>query len=238
MRRIAVLLPLLLLAACSVQQRPVRTLETVLSATGVSVLNLTVNIGEVTITPSSDSNVHVSVGLAPSNNFFGLFTDSNSENAARGASLGHALNNGTLKLGVQYPANADASGISEHWIVAVPASVHINSHVSIGKLDVSGITGGVEADMNVGKVQLDVPGGVLKITTNVGKIQAVAHTLNYSDVTLGASVGSTTLTVDGVPMGTHQKAGAGDTLNYKGGGKDTINLQVNTGKVDVTLLTH
>ncbi|MGH8398450.1 MAG: hypothetical protein ACRETA_09435 [Gammaproteobacteria bacterium] len=199
---------------------------------------MTANVGKVSITPSSDDKVHVSVSLMPSNSFFGLFTNQDSVNAARGASLSHALDNGTLKLRMQYPSKDDDSGVSEHWTIAVPVSVHINSHLSIGEMAVKGISGGVDANLNVGKVLLDVPGGPLKITANVGKIQATAHSLNYSDVTLSANVGKIVLTVDGVSVGDHQASGAGDALSFKGGGKDTINLQVNTGKIDVALLTH
>ncbi|MGH8306711.1 MAG: hypothetical protein ACRER0_00405 [Gammaproteobacteria bacterium] len=239
MRRIALFLLIpMSLAACSVQQQPIRTVETVLPAAGVSVLDVTANIGKVSITPSSDVKVHVSVSLLSSSSFFGLFTNTDSVNAARGASLNHTLDKGTLKLGMQYPADSDDSGVNEHWTIALPAGVHVSSHLSIGEIDVKGISGGVDANLNVGKVLLDVPGGPLKITANVGKIQATVHSLNYSDVTLSANVGKTALTVDGVSVGDHQKAGAGDTLSFKGGGKDTINLQVNTGKVDVALLTH
>ncbi|MGH8282992.1 MAG: hypothetical protein ACRESE_04015 [Gammaproteobacteria bacterium] len=239
MHRIAVfLLVLLMLTACSVQQQPLRTVETVLPAAGVSALDVTANIGKLSITPSSDAKVHVSVNLLPSSNFFGLVTNTDSVNAARGASLNHTLDNGTLKLSMQYPADSDDSGVNEHWTIALPASVHINSHLSIGDLDVNGITGGVDANMNIGKVLLDVPGGPLKITANVGKIRATAHSLNYSAVTLSANVGKTALTVDGVSVGDHQTSGAGDALSFKGGGKDTINLQVNTGKIDLALLTH
>ncbi|MGH8401854.1 MAG: hypothetical protein ACRESO_00405 [Gammaproteobacteria bacterium] len=239
MHRIAVaLLFLPLLAACSVQQQPIRTVEMVLSATGVSALDMTANIGRISITPSSDAKVHVSVSLLPSSNFFGLITNADSVNAARSASLNHALDNGTLKLDMQYPAKTDDSGVTEHWTVAVPVNVHINSHLSIGEVDVNGISGGVDANLNVGKVLLDIPGGPLKITANVGKIQATVHSLNYSDVTLSANVGKTALTMDGVSVGDHQASGAGNALSFKGGGKDTINLQVNTGKIDMALLTH
>lgn len=238
MRRLVVLLPLLLLTACSVQQQEISVPAQVLPAAGVTRLNLNVNVGIVTVTPSSDGQVHVALSLKPSSSVFGFLTDSASITAAHHASITHALNNGSLTLGVQYPANADTGNLSEHWTVALPPAVAITGHVNVGELNVSGIAGGVEANLNVGKVQLDVPGGPLKITANVGKIQATVRSLNYSDVSLGANVGKTSLTVDGVAAGNLQKTGAGQNLSYTMNGKNTINLQVTTGSVTLALLTH
>lgn len=234
MRRLVLMLVLVVIAGCS-SRGPVRTLEAVVPANGASTLDLTANIGAVDITPSPDANVHVSIAFQPPTSFFGLFISNASLRAIQAASLSHSLEQGTLKLTAQYPANADANGVNEHWSVAMPASLHFNSHLSIGKINASGIAGGVEADLNVGKVQLDVPGGPLKITANVGKIQATVHSVDYGDVNLGANVGEVALSVNGSPAGEHQKVGAGDSLSYKGGGKNTISLQVNTGKVALDL---
>jgi hypothetical protein len=238
MRRMAVFLPWLLLAACSVQQQEIRVPALVLPAAGVTRLSMDVNLGNITITPSTDGQVHVTLSLKPSTSFFGLLTDSSSLAAARQAAIGHALSNGTLTLGVQFPANTEAGGIGEQWNVALPPPTAVTGHVNVGELNVSGIAGGVQADLSVGKVQLDVPGGPLKVTADVGKIQATVRSLDYSDVALGSSVGKVSLTVDGVNAGNLQKTGAGENLNYKMNGKSSINLQVTTGSVRLALRTH
>lgn len=235
MRRLPLyLLTCLLLAACSLQEKPVRTLQTTVPAAGLSSLALNINIGAVTVTPSTDSLVHVSVGLKHSNSFFGIFS-MGGNNAINGATLSHETANGVLKLGVQYPTNADAGGVSEYWTLAVPASMHIRSQFNVGKLQVSGITGGVEANMNVGKVALDLPSGAMRVSINVGKISAVAKTLNYGPVSLVASVGDALLRVNGSPAGTQQQSGSGHRVSYQGKGKDAIDLSVNTGKVELDL---
>ena len=235
MRRVAIILLFLLpLAACSVQEKPVRTLETVVSAAGVSALVLSVNIGAVIITPSNDADVHISVGLRPSNSFLGIF-NRGGEDAIKAAAISHANANGMLKLGMQYPANTDASGVTEYWTVAVPATLHINSHINIGKLQVSGVTGGVEANLNVGKATLDLPSGAIKVSANVGKIEAQAHTLNYGSVTLGADVGNAELKVNGTAAGNLEKSSSGNHVSYQGHGQDAISLTVNTGKIALAL---
>ena len=238
MRRLAVFLPLLLLAACSVQQRELSVPTVVLPAADVARLSMDVNVGKVTITPSTDGQVHVTLRLRPSTSLFGLLTDTASLAAARQAAIRHTLSDGTLTLGVKYPVNTENSSIGEKWNVALPPATAFTGKVNIGELNVNGVAGGVQADLNVGKVQLDVPGGPLKITTDVGKIQATVRSLDYSDVALGASVGKVLLTVDGVSAGSLQKTATGQNLDYTMKGKNSINLQVTTGSVQLALLTH
>lgn len=237
MRRLVVLLSLLLLAACSVQQE-ISVPAQVLPAAGVTGLNLNVNVGRVTITHSTDGQVHVSLSLKPSTSFFGIFTSGANIAAVQKATITHSLDNGVLTLGVQYPANTDSSNISEHWSVALPPAAALTAHVNVGDLNISGIAGGVDVSMNVGKVQLDVPGGALKVSANVGSIQATARSLDYSDIALGAGVGEAGLTVEGVSAGAAHKSGAGENLNYKLNGKNSVSLQVTTGSVKLALLTH
>jgi hypothetical protein len=235
MRRITLcLLFFLLLTACSIQEQPVRTLETMVPATGLSTLALGVNIGAVVITPSTDSQVHVSVGLKPSNSFFGIFS-MGGEDAIKGAAISQSSSNGVLKLGLQYPANTDASDVNEYWTLAIPTGMHVSSDINVGKLQVSGITGGVEANLNVGKVTLDLPSGPMKVSINVGKINAQAATLNYASVNLGAEVGDAQLQVNGVAAGNLEKSGSGNHVAYQGHGRNAISLTVSTGKVALAL---
>ncbi|HVA54286.1 MAG TPA: hypothetical protein VNI53_00580 [Gammaproteobacteria bacterium] len=235
MRRIALYLLILLpLTACSIQEKPVRTLEAVIPAAGITTLALGVNIGSVVVTPSTDSQVHVSVGLKPSNSFLGIFS-MGGQDAIKEAVIKQTSSNGALKLSLQYPANTDASGVNEYWTLAVPVGMHISSDINVGKLQVSGVTGGVEANLNVGKVVLDLPSGPMKVSINVGKINAQAASLNYAQVTLGADVGDAQLLINGVSAGNLEKSSTGTHVNYRGHGQDAISLTVNTGKAALVL---
>lgn len=236
MPRIVILLLLVVsLAACSPSQET-RTLETSLAVANASVLMTHANTGSVRVTVSSDASVHASVRLLPSNNFFwDLFTHSHAPQAIREARLTHILDNGVLDFSVQYPPDLDSSAINEEWTIAVPATMQVKSHVNVGKLSVTGIAGGVDAQMNVGKVVLDVPHGPLDVTVNVGKIDAQAHSADYGKVGLSANVGETQLTLDGVDAGNHSKQGVGSQIDYQGKGSNPISLKVNTGKVTLEL---
>ena len=238
MRRLLVFLPLLLLAACSVQQQEISVPDQVVPAAGVTGLNLDVNVGRITILASSDGQVHLGLSLQPSTSFFGILTNSASLAAVQHAAISHVINNGVLTLGVQYPTNTDSSNIDEHWTIALPPTLAVSSKVNVGELKVSGIAGGVDANLNVGDVRLDVPGGPLKIIANVGKIQATVRSLDYSDIVLGANIGKVDLTLDGVSTGSVQKTTTGENLDYTLKGKNSIDLQATTGSVELALLTH
>jgi hypothetical protein len=236
MRRVVILLSFLFALVACAPQRASRTLEATLSAEGAATLITHADIGSVTVTPSTDANVHVSVKLEPSNNFFwDIFTHDKAPEAIRAATITHTLDRGALDFSVQYPPDVGADSINELWSIAVPAKLHVKSHINIGKLEVTGIGGGVEAQMNIGKVMLDVPGGPLDVSINVGKITAQAHTINYGAVTLAANIGDTRLTVDGMSVGDAQKQGTGSQMNYQGKGSDAISLKTNTGKVSLAL---
>jgi hypothetical protein len=236
MRRIVLFLPLLFMLVACTPRRETRTLTSTLPAADVTTLVTHANIGSVAVTASPDAEVHVSVKLEPSNNFFwDIFTKSKAPEAIRTATISHTLDKGALDFSVQYPADTQADDVNEEWSIAVPAKVHVKSHINIGKLKVTGIGGGVEAQMNIGKVMLDVPGGPLDVSINVGKITVQAHTTDYGSVALATNIGDTHLTVDGLSVGGTQKQGTGSQINYQGKGSDAINLKTNTGKVSLAL---
>jgi hypothetical protein len=236
MPRIVILLLLAVpLAACS-PSRETRTLETSLPPGNATTLMTHANIGSVVVTASSDSTVHASVKLLPSNNFFwDLFTQNKAPKAIREARLTHTLDSGVLDFSVQYPPDSDSNAINEEWTIAVPANVRVKSHVNIGKLSVTGIGGGVDAQMNIGKVILNVPQGPLGVTVNVGKIEAQSGTAKYGTIELSTNVGEAHLTLDGAKVGNQSKQGAGNAIDYQGKGSDAIRLKVNTGKVTLAL---
>lgn len=234
-RKVILLLLVFSLAACS-PSRETRILETSLPAGNATVLMTHANIGSISVTASSDSVVHASVKLLPSNNFFwDLLTRSKVPKAIHEARLTHTLDNGVLDFSVQYPPDSDSNAINEEWTIAVPATVQVKSHLNIGKLSVTGIGGGVDAQMNIGKVTLDVPQGPLNVTVNVGKIEAEAHSTDYGKVGLSANVGETHLTLNGATVGNPNEQGTGSQIDYQGKGSNAISLKVNTGKVTLEL---
>lgn len=227
---------LVVLSGCSVQRAPLRTVSALIPATGASVVSLTANVGIVKFIPSTDGAVHVSVELVPSHyKFFGLIADTGSEDAAKAATVTHSLTGSTLALAIQYPSAANGSGISEHWTVALPPKLAVQAHVATGELDVTGVSGGVDATLDVGKVGLEVPGGPVKVVMNVGKVDAMIHSLDYGEVTLNTNVGKSTLSVDGAAVGNAEQEGTKSSLSWKGSGANLINMQVNVGKLDVAL---
>ncbi|MGH8279283.1 MAG: hypothetical protein ACRETQ_06935 [Gammaproteobacteria bacterium] len=240
MRRLLIVLAAVVwLSACSVKQQTLRTLDTTVPAAGIAIVSVAANAGRVSFEPSQDGRIHVHVELVPTRfQFFGIITDSNSVNAAKAAKLSQSTDQGNLKLNVLYPGNGDSHGVGEHWTVDLPSSLHVAVTLAAGDIKVTGIAGGVQADINTGKATLDVPGGSLKIEDDIGKVTATVHSLNYSEATLAAGVGSAALTVDGVPVGKQKKSGAGRAIEWKSGGKDSIDIQVHVGKLSVALLTH
>ena len=239
MRRVAILAVFLLsVAACVPQSKP-RTVTASLPAAGVTALSMNVNIGAVTIRPSDDANVHIEVGLRPAKrSIWALFTGNRPPAAMRSATIGDSVDKGILNLKMRYPEHKGSDDVSEDWVVELPANIQIGSRLNIGKLQVTGMTGGVNAHLNIGKVTLDVPKGPLDVSVNIGKIAAQAHTTMYGKVSLAANVGDTKLKVDGLAVGDRQREGTGSNMHFQGKGSDAIKLAVNTGKVTLSLVNQ
>lgn len=237
MRRLALFALLLLPLAACVPQTKARMLTGSLPATGISALSMNVNIGAITIKPSSDANVHIKVALRPAKrSIWALFTGSREPAAMRNATLGDSVDKGILNLKLDFPDHKGSEDVSEDWVVELPATVQIGTRLNIGKLQVTGMTGGVDGKLNIGKATLDVPGGPLNVRVNIGKITARAHTTMYGKVHLGADIGDTRLKVNGLTVGDRQHEGTGSQMHYQGKGTDGINLSVNTGKVALSLV--
>lgn len=236
MHRLALWTALLLsLAACMPQTRT-RTLTASLPAAGITALSMNVNVGAITIRPGTDANVHIKVGLQPTNkSFWSLFTGNLPPKAMLAATIGDQVDNGNLKLAMNYPGNGGSNNVSEHWEVTLPAGVHIHSQMNIGKLDVSGMTGGVSGQLNIGEVTLDVPRGPLDVRVKIGKVAARVASTMYGKVYLASNVGDTKLEVNGLTVGDRQREGTGSQMHYQGKGTDAINLTVDTGTVSASL---
>jgi len=195
-----------------------------------------VNIGGITIRPSTDSQVHISVGLRPANTpIWGLLTRKQVPKAMLTATIGHSIDKGVLTLTMDYPEHKGSNDVSEDWVVELPAADQVGAQLNIGKLDVSDMTGGISGKLNIGKANLDVPKGPLDVSVNIGKITAQAGTAMYGKVYLAADVGDTKMKVNGLTVGDRQHQGTGSQMHYQGKGTDAINLTVNTGKVSLSL---
>jgi hypothetical protein len=110
--------------------------------------------------------------------------------------------------------------------------------MKVGQVTVSGIAGGVHANLNVGEIDLDTPGGPLDASVNVGQISAKSDTRELGPVDLSSDIGEAAVFRNGKAIrkvGRH--TGLGRRIHIAGNGPDSMHLSVNVGEVDLRIST-
>lgn len=225
-----------------VDARAIETESTVLTASipadALTHLDLTALDGAVDLTASTDpgaTHITVSVSLAPprTRNMRRPIAADISQVRIR-----QNTHQKVLQLGL---TNADEGNIEATWTIVVPArfSARINGHD--GEIHVTGLSGGVDADLNSGlgghrgKMSVDVPEGKLKLTVGVGEIVASRASGRFDRADVKASVGSATLYVLGHEIKAPHAPGPGHHISLGGEGDHAIIAKVAVGDVTVRI---
>jgi hypothetical protein len=108
-------------------------------------------------------------------------------------------------------------------------------NANVGGVEIYGISGGCEAELNVGDLKIDVPGGNIRATTNVGEVTVRSATQSIANVDVDASVGDTRLIVNGLRIPNEKRYGPGSRVNTDGNGKDRIRVSASVGDAEVTI---
>lgn len=139
---------------------------------------------------------------------------------------------GTLHLTLR----GERKGLSEKWVLEVPARLAAEINVEVGDVEARGMEGGARIHVNVGEIDLDVVRGEIDAKVNVGDIRARTASDDYNDVRLEANVGDTDLRVgsQNVPS-SHRGYGPGDSARWNGTGRERIRLEVNVGDASLVI---
>jgi len=223
-------------AGCA--KAPPREVNLLLPRMGSQTLFLHVGEGQVDVTPSSDGTVHVGVKLERPRGLFGYWTSAIEAKALDGAALSHSLADGVRNVQLSFPAGTDGAGIQQIWQVQMPPIMYLKLAVDTGEVNVGGVAGGMDVNINVGNLGINVPYGALHAKVGVGAIEARAHVLDYGAVLLATDIGTVELTVNEAAAGTVQRTGAGARVDYQGKGTNVIDLSSGTGKVSLALSDH
>jgi len=236
MKRIAILglllgLPLLAQAAAP------RMLSANIPATGINTLAITVGVGELRITPSTDNTVHVQVSLEQKSREFLWFFHWRSRATTQeiqAAQIARQQQGQRLLLSLTTPGKLSNDDVKQKWIIQVPARLAVDLNMKVGQATISGVAGGVQADLNVGELDVDVPGGALSAKVNVGQISATTGTTRPGAIALSSTIGETALYLHGKYIShAGEHSGLGRRINLNGNGPDSMKLSVNVGEVDL-----
>ena len=142
-------------------------------------------------------------------------------------------------LSLSEPQNLDNDDVKQKWSVQVPARLAVDINMKVGQATVTGIAGGVHADLNVGEIDLDTPRGPMSADVNVGQIRAESGSAQHGDITLSSTIGEAALYINDKHVGgAGGHNGLGRSISFSGSGPDSMKLSVNVGEVDLRIAPH
>lgn len=209
-----------------------RLIERTVPAAKVRELAVRGHVGNIEISTGRTDDVVLRLRLKPKEYSSWLFTRRSGD--PERAELRSETRGDTLAFDLAY--DGDRDGLEEHWSFEVPARLAARLNLSVGDINVRGLSGGLELKVNVGDIVADIPEGSVDAKVNVGDIKVTTATNSYDRVRLEANVGGTR--IDGVDSGRVRRSrgyGPGDSISIDGDGRDRIRLEVNVGDASLRL---
>lgn len=225
-------------------------------ATGLKSVDLTAEVGDVEVTAGKADTVKIvvtAIAGTPGHFIFNWTT------ATAGTPLPADLHLVTERKGdtlVVHLAGAQTAGSAQtanhvlvvspfgaahghltgHWQVVLPARLAFSLKSGVGHVRVSGLAGGLRAELGVGDLQANLPGGPVSVEAGVGKVEVTVASPDYGSVALTAGVGDVVFTVNGKKIRTgYQRSFVASTQHLSGPGRTDYTLKVGTGHVVLNL---
>ncbi|HUL74093.1 MAG TPA: hypothetical protein VLT86_13385 [Vicinamibacterales bacterium] len=205
-----------------------RTLASTLPGAGVEAVAIDAGRGSVIVKASPDDQIEATVTVSREARGVVILGAPMGDPAQ--VELQSNVDRGTLRLRL-----GGASGLDERWVVKVPARLSAAVALARGRIEVSGLEGGVRAhaeaglDSAPGAILVDVPRGRLELSLGVGSIDARTGESPRGDISVRSSVGHAQLVLDGHEILPGQEPGPGEQVRLTGDGQDGIALRVSVG---------
>lgn len=142
---------------------------------------------------------------------------------------------GKLTLGLTPPVRSRHQRLREEWTIEVPPRVALDLSLEAADLEVSGVAGGVGAEVAVGQLSIDVPAGNVAVSLGVGDAKIRTASGSVRRVQLESSVGRTSLWMNGLRMPVDREPGAGSEVTTDGQGQYTYKVEVSVGDAELRI---
>ncbi len=233
MKKLAIMLPVVLMSALAVEAAGSKTLTQTVPAGNIETVQLESGIGDVTIMARDGAEeVTIEVVLTPRRG--GIFSSKRqAEREVDAASLDAAVRRDRLTLRIGSPESDDDRRFEERWTIELPPQLALKLEHGVGDIVIDGMRAGIELDSGVGDVTVEVSEGDVTIDVGVGTAKVRAPAAAYGSAEAAGGVGSARLTVLGETM---ESGGfVSKASSWTGNGRDSINVAVGVGDAVVEL---
>ena len=201
-----------------------RIIEESVSVADISKLSVRIHTAKVQVTADPSENIQLRIELKPEKG-----KKPNLE------SVKLDLDRSGDRLDVSLDIPFDPDDVEQDWTILIPARLVLDVDVKVGKVNVDGITGGLELSVGVGDIRANAPEGRVKGRVGVGDVKVKSSTKSYGYVLLDANVGDTRLSVDGHRVVYSKPPGAGNRVALDGPGRDSFELKTNVGNAELEI---
>lgn len=206
-----------------------RDLNSTVPADQIRSVVIDANVGKVELRGTSDNTARIAVHIKAKSTF--SIWSGREWGDPDGVDLRTEVRGSELRITLR----GERKNLQEEWVITVPSRVEAKVNANVGSVDVYGITGGCDAEVNVGELKIDVPEGDIRAVTNVGEVKIRTATKSFASVNVDASVGDTRLMIDGNRIRSKRGYGPGSRASADGPGKDRIRVSASVGDAEVTV---
>ncbi|HEY1991109.1 MAG TPA: hypothetical protein VGH71_01520 [Gammaproteobacteria bacterium] len=235
------------LAGCSMRDAPSEpvTVTADIPAAGLQHLVFDGTSGDTKIGVSPDDAVHVKLTLQQEERrVMGIPIASDSTlHDVEAAKVGQDRKGDVLTLAASYPSGSSHdSDVKAQWTIQVPARFSVDSSMKAGRMSITGMAGGVRAELGAGEVVIHVPSGPIYGRLSAGRLHVISDAAEPRDVTVKSTFGLAVLSMHGQYYGPPPEKDDGfwshlhmfgNTLKDHAGGKDDADLKVTAGLADL-----
>lgn len=209
-----------------------RDLETTHSAQGITRVSIEVAVGDVTVGPSDDGQIHAHVHLTPRRGGF-LSSLKSGERQVREARLEAEVHDSQLDLTIETPGSDHR--FEATWRVEMPTEIALKLDVGVGDIKLHQLAAGCDVNTGVGDVTAVLAGGGLSAQTGVGDVTVEAPQAAVGKVKANSGVGDARLRAGETRL--NGEGMVSKELHWKGPGPSAFKLEAGVGDIMVTLKT-
>jgi len=207
-----------------------RDLETTHSAQGISRVSIEVAVGDVTVQPSDDGDIHAHVHLTPRRGGF-LSSLKSGERQVREAQLEATVDGSQLHLTIDAPGSDHR--FEATWRVEMPVDLALEVNVGVGDIKLHQLAGGCDLNSGVGDVTTVLAGGGLSAQTGVGDVTVEAPEAAVGKVSCSSGVGDVRLRAGDTRL--NGEGMVSKELSWTGPGSATFKIEAGVGDIMITL---
>jgi FlaG/FlaF family flagellin (archaellin) len=211
-------------------QERTRDFSATIPAAQLKTVVIEANVGNVRLTGGSGDSARIDLHLKATSNF--SLWSGREWGDVYAVELHTEVRGDELRISLR----GEHKNLSEDWTITVPARLAAQVNANVGEIDVKGLTGGCEAEVNVGHLRIDVPAGNIRATASVGDVRVTTGGRSFGEVDVETNVGDSRLTVEGLRVESNgRRYGPGERVRFSGRGRDRIDVKTNVGDAQVTI---